>query len=144
MPVESLLHRRASWRRRRWPDLSEKSYCNVVKMPEEEFIATRGHRFWVEGTGWLMAKELPAKSSLHSLNGGLAVEAVEPTDAVDCYNLVVDDFHTFVVGKTQLLVHDKTCPQPTTAATPGLANPKLRLPADVIRSETLLLSTAAD
>lgn len=115
-----------------------------VKMPEEEFIATRGHRFWVEGTGWLMAKELPAKSSLHSLNGGLAVEAVEPTDAVDCYNLVVDDFHTFVVGKTQLLVHDKTCPQPTTAATPGLANPKLRLPADVVRSETLLLSTAAD
>lgn len=115
-----------------------------VKMPEEEFIATRGHRFWVEGTGWLMAKELPAKSSLHTLNGGLPVEAVEPTDAVDCYNLVVDDFHTFVVGKTQLLVHDKTCPQPTTAATPGLANPKLRLPADVVRSETLLLSTAAD
>jgi hypothetical protein len=113
-----------------------------VKMPQEEFIATRGHRFWVEGTGWLMAKELPARSSLHTLNGGLAVEAVEPTDAVDCYNLVVDDFHTFVVGKTQLLVHDKTCPQPTTAATPGLANPKLRLPADVVRSETLLLSTS--
>lgn len=115
-----------------------------VKMPQEEFIATRGHRFWVEGTGWLMAKELPAKSSLHSLNGGLAVEAVEPTDAVDCYNLVVDDFHTFVVGKTQLLVHDKTCPQPTTAATPGLANPKLRLPPDTVRSATLLLSTSSD
>ena len=111
-----------------------------VKLPQEEFVATRGHRFWVEGTGWLMAKELPAKSSLHSLNGGLAVESVEPIDAVDCYNLVVDDFHTFVIGKTQVLVHDKTCPQPTIAATPGLANPKLRLPADVIRSATALLT----
>lgn len=113
-----------------------------VKLPEEEFIATRGHRFWVEGTGWLMAKELPAKSSLHALSGGLTVESVEPTDAVDCYNLVVDDFHTFVVGKSQVLVHDKTCPQPTIAVTPGLADPTSKLKADSIRSAAELLSAA--
>jgi len=114
-----------------------------VKLPEEEFIATRGHRFWVEGAGWLMAKELPTKSSLHSLAGGLTVESVEPTDEVDCFNLVVDDFHTFIVGKSQVLVHDKTCPQPTIAVTPGLADPKLKLKQDSIRSATELLSISA-
>lgn len=113
-----------------------------VKLPQEEFVATRGHRFWVEGAGWLMAKELPAAATLHALNGGLSVVAVEPTDEVDCYNLIVDEFHTFVVGKSQLLVHDKTCPQPTIAVTPGLADPKLKLKNDVIRSTTELLSSA--
>ena len=113
-----------------------------VKLPQEEFIATRGHRFWVEGAGWLMAKELPTKSSLHSLAGGLTVESVEPTDEVDCFNLVVDDFHTFIVGKSQLLVHDKTCPQPTIAVTPGLADPRLKLKSDSVRSATELLSAA--
>jgi hypothetical protein len=114
-----------------------------VKLPEEEFVATRGHRFWVEGAGWLMAKELPAKSSLHALSGGLTVESVEPTDAVDCFNLVVDDFHTFVIGQSQVLVHDKTCPQPTIAVTPGLADPKLKRKQDSIRSATELLSISA-
>lgn len=114
-----------------------------VKMPQEEFVATRGHRFWVEGTGWLMAKELPTTATLHSLAGGLKVESVEPTDQIDCYNLVVDDFHTFVIGKSQILVHDKTCPQPTIAVTPGLADPKLKLKQDSIRSATELLSSSA-
>lgn len=109
-----------------------------VKMPQEEFVTTRGHRFWVEGTGWLMAKELPTTATLHSLAGGLKVESVEPTDEVDCYNLVVDDFHTFVIGKSQVLVHDKTCPQPTLAVTPGLADPKFK--QDSIRSAVELLS----
>lgn len=113
-----------------------------VKFTGDEFIATRGHRFWVEGTGWLMAKELPKTGSLHALNGGLAIEAVEPSGDVDCYNLVVDDFHTFVVGKSQVLVHDKTCPQPTIAVTPGLANPKIK--RETARVVTEFVSAAAE
>lgn len=113
-----------------------------VKLTGDEFIATRGHRFWVEGTGWLMAKELPEAGSLHALNGGLAIEAVEPSGDVDCYNLVVDDFHTFVVGKSQVLVHDKTCPQPTIAVTPGLANPKIK--RETARVVTEFVSAVAE
>jgi tetratricopeptide (TPR) repeat protein len=112
-----------------------------VKLPEEEFIATRGHRFWVEGTGWLMAKELPAAASLHTLSGGLDVASVEPADEVDCYNLVVDEFHTFVIGKSQVLVHDKTCPEPTIAVTPGLADAKHK--REPVRAATEFLSATA-
>ena len=113
-----------------------------VKLPDDEIVTTLGHRFWVEGDGWRMAKELQAVRSLHSLNGGQAIEAVEPAGEMECHNLEVDEFHTFVIGKSQILVHDKTCPQPTLAVTPGLADPKLK--QDKIRAAQELLSAAAD
>lgn len=115
-----------------------------VKLPGEEIITTLGHRFWVDGAGWAMAKELQTSRALHALNGGLSIEAVEQAGEMECHNLVVDDFHTFVIGKSQILVHDKTCPQPTLAATPGLVAPELKkeLKRDSARFETELLSIA--
>ena len=100
-----------------------------VKLPSDEIVATLGHRFWVEGAGWAMAKELQADRSLHAVSGGLPIESVEPAGEMECHNLVVGDFHTFVIGNSKILVHDKTCPQPTLAVTPGLADPKLKLAA---------------
>jgi hypothetical protein len=66
-----------------------------------------------------MAKELKPTASLHALEASLDVTAIEKAEDVSCYNLIVDDFHTFFVGKSRLLVHDKGCPTPTTAVIPG-------------------------
>jgi hypothetical protein len=100
-----------------------------LKFADDEIVATCGHRFWVEGAGWQMAKDLQVAGSLHAVNGTLAIESIEPAGEMACHNLEVDQFHTFVVGKSQLLAHDRNCPQPTLAVTPGLADPQLKLGA---------------
>ena len=90
----------------------------------EAIFATRGHRFWVDGRGWAMAKQLAAGELLHALKG--PVELVRMTDdrPASCFNLVVDGFHTYFVGKTKLLVHDIGCPAPVESAVPGSATPR--------------------
>jgi hypothetical protein len=88
----------------------------------ESIVATRGHRFWVNGQGWVMAKGLKPAVSLHALERPLEVTAIEKAEDVSCYNLVVDEFHTFFVGQSRLLVHDKNCPAPTTATIPGVTS----------------------
>lgn len=97
-----------------------------VKLPNEEFVSTLGHRFWVDGSGWAMAKELRLPASLHTLHGSAKVEELTLDGELECHNLVVDEFHTFVIGKSQLVVHDKTCPQPTLALSPGLLPSKTK------------------
>ena len=90
-----------------------------ISLPGETITATLGHRFWVNGQGWQMAKQLKPAMALHAVNHALDVTAIEKGEDMACHNLVVDEFHTFFVGKSRLLVHDKSCPAPTTAAIPG-------------------------
>jgi hypothetical protein len=87
----------------------------------ENVLATRGHPFWVVGTGWRMAKELGDAAVLHAVTGSTRVSAVEEAGDAEAYNLVVADFNTYFVGESGLLVHDNTPRQPTRAALPGLA-----------------------
>jgi hypothetical protein len=85
--------------------------------------ATLGHRFWINGKGWEMTKFLAAGDSLHTLEGPAALtslEPLQPNEITEAYNLVVDDFHTYVVGEQRIVVHDNTCPRPVTVKTPGL------------------------
>jgi hypothetical protein len=96
---------------------------------EETIVTTRGHRFWVEGHGWEMAKFLRPELSLHTLDHGAGVQEVTlhgEEKSEEAYNLVVDGFHTYFVGQSQLLVCDNSCPQPTLAVTPGLIREELR------------------
>jgi hypothetical protein len=111
-----------------------------VELPAESVIATLGHRFWVEGAGWRMTKELQTNAALHAIGGALPIKGLEQVEDLECCNLEVDEFHTFVIGKSQVLVHDKTCPQPTLAITPGWQPSKLK--RDVARSSSGQLSTA--
>ncbi len=66
-----------------------------------------------------MAKFLKVGRRLHGLDGSQTIESVEEGEEVAAYNLVVDAFHTYFVGDTQLLVHDNSCPRPTLSAIPG-------------------------
>jgi hypothetical protein len=95
-----------------------------IKLAAETITATLGHRFWVNGRGWQMAKELKPATSLHALEQSTDVTAIKKAEDVACHNLVVDEFHTFFVGHSRLLVHDKSCPAPTTALAPGFPRPR--------------------
>jgi hypothetical protein len=108
-----------------------------LQVAGETIGATLGHRFWVSGAGWVMAKQLESSSRLHSLRGFVEVRAVESAPIVDCYNLRVDEFHTFFVGKARVLVHDNTCPEPERAAIPGSQTARTSQ-ADVPRSPVSL------
>ncbi len=84
-----------------------------LQVGSDTFLATRGHPFWVVGAGWKMAKQLQQGDLLHTTGGPLPVASVEqvppPGPAFEyAYNLIVDDFHTFFVGKERVLVHDNT------------------------------------
>ncbi|QDT75774.1 polymorphic toxin-type HINT domain-containing protein [Lacipirellula limnantheis] len=88
----------------------------------ETIVATLGHRFWVQGQGWVMAKQLEQNVGVNGLDGTVRVagfESVPTTASTEAYNLVIDDFHTFFVGDARVLVHDNSCPQPTASKTPG-------------------------
>ncbi|WP_172992299.1 polymorphic toxin-type HINT domain-containing protein [Lacipirellula parvula] len=111
-----------------------------VELPGESVVATLGHRFWVEGVGWRMAKELKAEMPLHTVRNAVLIKSLEQAEDMECCNLVVDEFHTFVIGQSQILVHDITCPQPTLAITPGLL-PSTSRP-DVVKSASNRLSAA--
>jgi hypothetical protein len=102
----------------------------------ESIVATPGHRFWVNGSGWQMAKALKPAMKLHAVNAAEEVAAIEKGEDVACHNLVVDEFHTFFVGKSMLLVHDKSCPQPTTALIPGMVRPR-KTPLDALATSQI-------
>ncbi|MCA9234827.1 MAG: hypothetical protein KDA44_05125 [Planctomycetales bacterium] len=82
--------------------------------------ATRGHRFWVAGEGWRMARFLKADTPLHALSGAQSLASVREFEGEEAYNLIVDEFHTYFVGQTKALVHDCTCPASTLAPIPGM------------------------
>ncbi|MCA9260807.1 MAG: hypothetical protein KDA61_16450 [Planctomycetales bacterium] len=82
--------------------------------------ATRGHRFWVQGQGWVMAKFLEPGMTLDSVRRPQTVAHVAHGGQTVAYNLVVDRFHTYFVGNEPLLVQDCTCPPPLLGALPGM------------------------
>jgi intein/homing endonuclease len=91
-----------------------------ISINGEELRATRGHPFWVAGTGWRMAKELGDGAMLHSLSGSTGVRSIKTDGEAEAYNLVVADFNTYLVGEHGLLVHDNMPRTPTRAILPGV------------------------
>jgi hypothetical protein len=57
---------------------------------------------------------------LHTLGGATRLNEVGPAAGENAYNLVVADFHTYVVGKSRLLVHDNSAPASVLGSVPGL------------------------
>lgn len=83
--------------------------------------ASGGHPFWVSGKGWVRARELEVGSRLHGLEEAMEVNDVTvEAKATRTYNLVVRDFHTYLVGPGGILSHDNSIVAPTTCLVPGL------------------------
>ncbi len=111
-------------------ELGYKPVANVTTGPplplveihsgEQVIRCTRGHLFWVSGTGWRMARELQAGQLLHTASGAITIDSVEQTGEASCHNLIVPDFNTYFVTAEKILVHDIDFRSPTTATVPGM------------------------
>ena len=79
----------------------------------EEIITTETHPFYVKNQGFIKAGELIVGDELLDVNGNiLLVENfdVELTDEpTKVYNFQVEDFHTYLVGTSQIMVHNSDC-----------------------------------
>ena len=92
-----------------------------IGIGSQTISAMRGHPFWVNGRGWLMAKQLEIGMVLHGLDGGHLIDSLSDAQPREAYNLVVSDFDTYFVGQQPILVHDNMPLGETTAVVPGLA-----------------------
>jgi hypothetical protein len=68
-----------------------------------------------------MTKKLNAGDRLHGADGSRSIAYVERGPEVHAHSLVIADFHTYVVGKHHILVHDNMVRRPTSNLIPGLA-----------------------
>ena len=95
-----------------------------IRLGDTLLSCTKGHLFWVCGSGWKMAKELKTGDWLHTADGMVQIDSVEPKDDAVCYNLVVAECNTYFVGKDMVLVHDITPRNLSYPIVPGLAAAK--------------------
>jgi hypothetical protein len=91
-----------------------------IQVKDENVVTTLGHPFWVVGHGWKMAKELKEGDLLHRLDGATRITAMTSAPEAAAHNLVVDEFNTYFVGETGLLVHDNEFRKPTRSTVPGM------------------------
>jgi hypothetical protein len=91
-----------------------------VDLGREQIESTAGHPYWVLGEGWTLARKLSTEKFPYALDTTATVQAVRKGAESVSHNLVVADFHTYLVGQSRLLVHDNTRPRPTNCLIPGL------------------------
>ena len=75
-------------------------------------MASRFHRFWLAGRGWLMARDLKPGEVLRTLGGPARITSVEQAPVQPVFNLDVAGSRTYFVGDSAMLVHDNTLPPP--------------------------------
>jgi hypothetical protein len=87
------------------PKVVEEVFAGLAKVIQvhvggQVISPTEAHPFWVQGKGWLPARELIAGDRLLGHDGQSAVveKVVDPDQWVTVYNLRVADFHTYFVG----------------------------------------------
>lgn len=91
-----------------------------IGVGSESIRTTRGHPFWVNGQGWVLAKQLQVGQYLHGIGGAVPIDRLSEAPAAEAYNLVVSDFDTYFVGQQRLLVHDNLPLEETVAIVPGM------------------------
>ena len=84
----------------------------MIHVNEKEAITAPTHPFYVPKLGWTSAIKLRAGDILVLSNGEyVVVEAVQHEileSPIKVYNFEVEDFHTYFVGESSILVHN-TC-----------------------------------
>jgi len=118
------------------PDSGELAYKPVLRTtvrPAEQLVKVRlctpenkilegsgGHPLWVSGEGWVLLRKLQSGMALHGVGGPVVISEVVEGSTQETFNLIVDGFHTYVVGQQKILCHDNTPRRPTNAVVPGL------------------------
>jgi Pretoxin HINT domain len=73
-------------------------------------VASRFHRFWLAGRGWVMARDLKVGDVVRTLAGRSPIRRIENGPFLPVFNLDVAGGRTFFVGDHDALVHDNTMP----------------------------------
>lgn len=82
--------------------------------------ATGGHNWWVLGKGWLRTRQLAVGQFLRTGGASQQIDKIEKIDGpITVYNMIVDQTHTYFVGKDRLLSWDVTTLKPTLQTVPG-------------------------
>ncbi|AEV68239.1 polymorphic toxin-type HINT domain-containing protein [Acetivibrio clariflavus] len=89
-----------------------KSTSKLVKLivGNEEINTTSSHLFFTDSGWWKSAKNIKVGDRIFAAEGELkevtATRVVDLEEAVRIYNLNVDEFHTYFIGKQGLLIHN--------------------------------------
>ena len=82
-----------------------------IQTKEETITCTAEHMFYVCGRGWIAAKDIKPFDKFTLYNKQTTVvESVEYKDVengIKVYNLEVEEYHTYFVGKQCIFVHNK-------------------------------------
>ena len=122
IPIETVLAGMQVWAMD--PETGEKALKTVVRTfvnesdelihvhtGADEIICTPEHPFYVPTKGWTGAAQLRAGDILVLSNGSyVTVEKIQHEileSPVKVYNFEVEDFHTYFVGESSVLVHNK-------------------------------------
>jgi pretoxin HINT domain-containing protein/uncharacterized protein DUF6896/ParB-like nuclease family protein len=104
----------------------------------EAVEATAEHPFWAEGWGWVGAGELvPGQRVLRADGRWLRVEGVEARGgARTVYNLEVETYHTYMVGRLGAWVHNTCEPKSAVQAVKQLVSPRTLRPTHLPDSKS--------
>jgi hypothetical protein len=92
----------------------------LINVGTEAIRATGGHSWWVVGRGWVRSRDLAAGQYMRTGNASVKITNIEKIDSpINVYNMIVDENHTYFVGKNRLLSWDVTSLQPTLQTAPG-------------------------
>ncbi len=79
----------------------------------ESIETTVGHKFYTTKNGWMSAGDLSEGDTVELADGSSgtvdSVEITELDEPVTVYNFCVMDFHTYYVGESEVLVHNRQC-----------------------------------
>ncbi|PHQ31894.1 polymorphic toxin-type HINT domain-containing protein [Rhodopirellula bahusiensis] len=92
-----------------------------IQLGSDEIVASKGHPFWVVGRGWTTTEQLVPGDALHGAKGVAVVDSLTSASADKTYNLVVEQNHSYFVGKSRILSHDAEVERPDGIAMPGVA-----------------------
>ena len=76
---------------------------------EETVTATPKHQFYIIDKGWIRAYDLEVGDMISAKDANMEITKIEHKfyeEPIPVYNLTVDDFHTFLITKYELLVHN--------------------------------------
>ena len=92
----------------------------LIQAGKTRIQSSGGHLFWVAGEGWLKARDLKPGMSLQANGRFITVKSAKVGPAVQTFNMVVAEFHSYFAGDQKILSHDNTVRQPTDTIVPGL------------------------
>lgn len=79
----------------------------------ESIETTVGHKFYTIENGWMSAGDLSKGDTVELSDGSSgtvdSVEITELDEPVTVYNFCVMDFHTYYIGESEVLVHNRQC-----------------------------------